>query len=718
MFDKDRVKTPTVLQMEAVECGAAALSIILQYYGRIVPLEELRIICGVSRDGSKASNVLKGARTFGLEAKGYRYDIPEVKKMTLPAILFWDFNHFLVIEGFGKEKVYLNDPATGPRTVTHEEFSKSYTGIALAFKPTEAFVPGGEKPGLLRRILPRLAGLETAVLFVTLATLGLVVPGLVVPTFSKVFVDDYLIGGYKDWVRPLLLGMAITAIVNMALYHLQQKFLLRLERRLSVVMSSGFFWHVLRLPLEFFQQRHPGDIAQRVSLNDTVAKLLSGDLATNAVNLLMLFFFAILMFQYSVLLTLISIAIAASNLIALGFTARMQRDGNLRMQQDHGKLVSTTMGAIQMIETLKATGGESAFFSRWAGYSAKVLNTGQQIGLPLTLLQSFPDLLGSINNVAVLGLGGYQVMQGEMTVGTLVAFQSLVGSFMAPVNQLVGLVSKMQSVEADLTRLDDVLRYPIDPLTTIDPELDATTPVKLHGSLELKDLTFGYSRLEPPLIENFSLSLKPGQRIALVGGSGSGKSTIAKMVVGLNKPWSGQILFDGRPREDIPRPVLVSSMAHVDQDIVIFAGTVRDNLCMWDETIPERAMIEAATDACIHSEITARPNGYQASVSERGTNFSGGHAQRLEIARALVKNPSLLVLDEATSALDPLTEKLIDDSIRRRGCSCLIIAHRLSTIRDADEIIVLERGKVVQRGSHKALLEEGGLYAKLIGMES
>jgi len=717
---ENRVRTDTVLQMEAVECGAAALAIILAYYGLIMPLEELRLLCGVSRDGSKASNIIKAARHLGLDAKGYRHDIPALYDMTFPVILFWEFNHFLVLEGFGPDKVFLNDPGCGPRVVSNLEFDKSYTGIVIEFSITERFIPAGQKQNIIQRLWPRLIHLKTALIFVFIVSLALVFPGLVVPTFTKIFIDDYLISGHTDWLRPLLLGMAVTAVIRGVLTALQQKYLLRLEKHLSITMSSDFFWHVLRLPIEFFQQRFAGDIAQRVKSNNTVAQLIAGDFATNAVNITMLVFFALLMFQYNVVLAVLSIIIGSINLFALKRIAKLQKDGNLKMQQDHAKLFATTMGGIQIMETLKATGGESDFFSTWSGYSIKVRNTSQKIGLPLRVLEALPDLLGAISNTIVLGYGGYLVMQGGMTMGSLVAFQSLLSSFMAPVNQLVGLTSQLQNIEADVTRLDDVQRYPIDPLTvehSISQGSEVASLAYLSGALEMRNISFGYSPLEPPLIEGFNLSLKPGQRIALVGGSGSGKSTRANLVVGLNKAWGGEILFDGYPREAIPRQTLVSSLAHVDQDIILFNGSVRDNLCLWDNTISESRLFQAATDAKIHDIISFRPGGYDSEVKERGSNFSGGQAQRIEIARALIQQPSLLVLDEATAALDPLTEQQIDDNIRRRGCACLIIAHRLSTIRDADEIIVMDQGKVVQRGTHDALINQPGLYANLIRVQ-
>lgn len=717
-----RVKTPTVLQMEATECGAASLAILMAYYGRIETLEALRSECGVTRDGSKASNIAKAARRYGFIAKGFRKEPEGLKALPLPMILFWNFNHFVVLEGIRKGKVYLNDPGTGPRVVSEEELDQAFTGVVLTFEPTPDFKQGGVRASLLNALRKRLASSKSALAYVILAGLFLVIPGLVIPSFSKVFIDHILIGQSMDWVRPLLLGMALTALLRAGLTWLQESYLLRFETKLAVSASAQFFHHVFRLPIDFFAQRYGGEIGSRIRLNDKVAQILSGELATNALNLLMILFYAALMFQYDLVLTLAGISMALLNLLALQFVSRKRIDINQRLLQEEGKLLGTTMNGLEMIETLKASSGESDFFAQWAGYQAKVITAQQKLGFSTQFLCAVPPLLMAVNNVAILALGGLRVMDGQLSIGMLVAYQSLMMSFLDPVNSMVNLGSKLQETDGDLKRLDDVLRYPREKRFAEDFPTDEETlmvqcPTKLSGRLDLVSVTFGYGKLDPPLIEDFSLSLAPGARAALVGGSGSGKSTVAKLVAGLYEPWSGEILFDGKPRHHYPHQVLSNSLGIVDQEIFLFGGPMRDNLTMWDETLSEARLVRAAKEALIHDDIASRAGGYDLAVAEGGGNFSGGQRQRMEIARALVSDPVILILDEATSALDPNTEKIIDDNIRRRGCTCLIIAHRLSTIRDCDEIIVLDGGRVVQRGTHDEMIRMDGPYAELIRAE-
>ncbi len=764
-----QVKTSTLLQMEAVECGAASLGIILSYYDRLVPLSELRQKCGISRDGSKASNILKAAKSYALTAKGFKKSLENLKTLAPPYIVFWNFNHFLVVEGFGKDCVYLNDPATGRRKVSLKEFDEAYTGIVLVMEPGEGFQKGGQRRSMVAALASRLANSRRALVFCLLTGLFLTLPRLTVPAFTQVFVDRILVENLQDWLRPMILGMLIAAILQGLLMRMQLKTLRKLLIKLSVTLSGQFLWHILRLPVGFYAQRFSGEISSRMELNDRVAEVLSGRLATTVIDTVMMGLYAVLMLTYDWLLTTITILFAALNFVALQTLSRSRVDANIGLAQEYGKSYGVAIGGIQAIETVKASGLESDLFTKFAGYYTKALNAQQKLGLQTRILNVLPTLLTALATASILVIGGFRVINGSLSIGMLVAYQLLASSFLKPVNNLINFGSTLQELESDLNRLDDVLQNSIDPSNVVPPVSQSPSlpvsqspslpipqspnppvsqspsppvpqspsppvpqspslpipqspspPVspdsfQLQGWIELRQLTFGYSSLEAPLIENLNLTVKPGQRVALVGGSGSGKSTIAKLICGLYPLWSGDILFDGISRTQIPRSVLAKSLAMVEQEIFLFAGSIRDNLTLWDTTIPEADLVKACQDADIHEAILSLSGGYEAQLSEGGNNLSGGQRQRLEIARALVRNPSILVLDEATSALDAETERIVDLNLRRRGCSCIVVAHRLSTIRDCDEIIVLQQGKVVQRGTHEELREQEGTYMRLIG---
>ena len=698
--------------MEATECGAAALGIVLEHYGSFVPLSRLREECGVSRDGSKASNVLKAARKYGLEARGFRKEPGDVPSMNMPVIVHWNFNHFLVVEGFDRKRVYLNDPAMGPYTVTHEEFDHAFTGVVLSLQRTPDFVPSGRRPSLFPALMRRLVGSRAALLYIALAGIGLVLPGLVVPVFSMVFVDEILVEGKHDWLPALLIGMAITAFLRSILTYLQKRYLLRLVMKLGVGMSSSFLWHALRLPVGFYFARSAGDLSGRVRLNDNVASILSGRLSTVLLDLFLVLFYGVFMSYLDGWLTLIGVATLLAHIALLRAAQRMRADLSRRVGQHAGKLAGVAASGLQMIETIKATGSENEFFGQWAGHQAKLAVAQQSVARREQVVLMASTALSHINSLLVLAVGALLVMDGHLSVGALVAFQSLMVSFVQPVERLAQAGAALQQLSGDLERLDDVLEHEQSELFKAASGEDGVQ--RLTGEIALRGITFGYLPFSPPLVQNLDLHIAPGQRVALVGGSGSGKSTIAKLVCGLYQPWQGDILFDGQKRDELPRAAITSSIAMVDQDIALFEGTVRDNITLWDSTIPETDVVQAAKDACIHEDITKLQGGYDARVTEGGFNFSGGQRQRLELARALVRQPACIVLDEATSALDPETERQGDENLRRRGCGCLIVAHRLSTIRDSDEIIVLERGQVVQRGSHEALLGQGGAYRELI----
>jgi len=730
-----RVKTPTLLQMEAVECGAAALGIILAYYGRIVPLAELRQACGVSRDGSNAYNVLKAARNYGMKAKGFKAELTALREMPRPYIVFWNFNHFLVVEGFGKDRVYVNDPAAGPRSISLEEFDQAYTGIVLVIEPGPDFKPGGSKPSIILALRSRLQYSMGAILYAVLAGFLLVLPGLAVPVFTQVFVDNILVQGQQDWLFPLLIGMLFTAVLQGLLVQRQLQYLRRLRLKLAAGTSSRFLWHLLRLPSDFYAQRFAGEISNRITLNDQVAEVLSGRLATTIIGMVTVILYALVMSIYDWQLTLIVVLFAIVNVLTLHWVSRQRVDTNMRFVQEQGKAAGVAIAALQSMETLKASALESDFFSRWSGYYAKSINAQQELGITNQTLSIMPSVLSSLTGIMLLVTGGLKVINGDLSIGMLVAFLGLMQNFQKPVNNLVVFGGTLQELEGDLNRLDDVLQNPTDPQieegerggrgeegkfshSPTHPLSPSYFPTpKLQGYVELRNVTFGYNRLEAPLIENFCLSIKPGQRVALVGGSGSGKSTVAKLVTGLYEPWEGEILFDGKPRSEYGRSLLANSLAVVEQDILLFGGTVRENLTLWDATVPDSSLMRACQDAAIHDVVLALPGGYDGELMEGAANLSGGQRQRLEIARALVHNPTILVMDEATSALDAETEQIIDWNLRRRGCSCIIVAHRLSTIRDSDEIIVLERGRVMQRGTHEQLQQIEGPYSLLISSE-
>ncbi|MGW5349545.1 NHLP family bacteriocin export ABC transporter peptidase/permease/ATPase subunit [Streptomyces sp. NPDC004031] len=714
-----RARTPVVLQMEAVECGAAALATVLAHHGRHVPLEELRVACGVSRDGSRASNLLKAARGHGLTAKGMQMEPAALAGTRPPAVLFWEFNHYVVYEGtgrrLGRRGVHLNDPARGRRFVTAEEFDAAFTGVVLTFEPGAGFTRTPRPPGFVRGLPARLRGASATTAAAVLAGFLLVLTGAAAPALSRTYIDTFLLGGQTSLLGTLLTAMGTLVALTGLLTWVQQANLLRGRIASATLGSARFMRHLLRLPVRFFAQRSPADLVQRLQSHDTVAETLARDLAAAGVDAVVVLLYAALLWTYDPQLTALGVLVALANVAAMRTVVRMRATGTRKLRADTARLTSTAYSGLQLIETMKATGGEDGYFRRWAGQHAATLEGRQRLGVPGAVLAVVAPTLAAANSALVLLIGGHRAVGGGITVGLLVAFQALVTGFTAPVTRLSAVAGRAQDLAADVARLKDVENFPADPVHS--PARAAARPAdarRLTGHVVLDGVTFGYSPLDPPLLTGFSLAVGPGRQVALVGGSGSGKSTVARLVAGLYEPSSGEVRIDGRRLADLPRAVLAASVAFVDQDVFLFEGTVRDNVTLWDPSIPDEAVRAALADAALLDVVTRRPGGIHGRVEQDGRNFSGGQRQRLELARALVRDPAVLVLDEVTSALDAETERLVIDNLRRRGCARVVVAHRLSTVRDSDEIVVLERGRIVERGRHEGLAAAGGPYAALV----
>ena len=708
-------RVPVVMQMEALECGAASLAMIMAYYKKWVPLEQVRLDCGVSRDGSNAKNVLLAARNYGFQAAGFRCETDSLRtEIQLPCILHWNFNHFVVLRGFRGKYAYLNDPARGEIRVGPEEFNRSFTGVCLQITPGPEFEPGGKRKSTLAFARKRLTGAGAAVAFVMLSTAIGALFGILNPVFSNFFMDRLLTGENRELLTPFLILLAVLGAAQILVAWIQAVYSLKINGKMALVGSSSFFWKLLRLPMSFFSQRMSGDVLQRMGSNAAIAGTLVDTFAPLLLNTGMMIFYLVVMLRYSPVLTLVGLVTIVLNLLISQIISHKRVNITRVQLRDSGKLAAATVSGIQMVETIKSSGAENGYFQKWAGYQASVNAAQVRFARLDQYLGMIPALLSSLAGAAVLILGVRQAMDGQFTIGMILSFQGFLSAFMSPAMLLISAGQSIQEMRTEMERVEDVMSYPDDPVFSDAPLTEEQDYSKLSGEVELRHVTFGYSPLSQPLIRDFSLHVKPGSRVAFVGGSGCGKSTLSKLISGLYQPWSGEILFDGKPISQIDRSVFTGSVAVVDQDIVLFEDTIANNIKMWDSSIEDFEMILAARDAQIYDDIMARDGGFSGMLTENGQDLSGGQRQRLEIARVLAQDPTLIILDEATSALDALTEYELVKAIKDRGITCIVIAHRLSTIRDCDEILVLDKGAVVERGTHDELYARGGLYADLI----
>lgn len=711
-------KVPFIMQIEALECGAASLAMILAYYDKWIPLEQVRRDCGVSRDGSNALNVMRAARNYGLEATGYRYEPDYLRDNgTFPCIAHWEFNHFVVVDGFKNGKVYLNDPARGTVTLPFEEFDEKFTGLCVLFSPSEIFEPGGKPKSTFEFAKKRLVGCSVAIAFVIAMNIISSLIGIINPVFSRIFMDRLLTGKDPDWHIPFIIVMVAFGCIQLISQLISTIYSRRIDGKMSIYGTTSYMWKVLNLPMDFFSQRYAGDILSRRAGNASISNSLIYTFAPMALNAFMMVFYLVVMFKNSVILTMIGISsIVINMLISRIISARRVNISRIQMR-DAGKLSSCTTAGIEMIETIKSSGAEDGYFQKWAGYQASVNTQKVKFAKLNHYLGSIPSLVSALTNTIVLAMGVYLVINGRFTIGMITAFQGFLSSFSAPASTFISTGQTMQELRTDMERIEDVMEYPEDDNGAARYTTGEGGYKKLRGVVEMKSVTFGYSKLADPLIKDFSLKLERGSRVAFVGESGCGKSTLSKLLSGLYSPWEGEILFDGRPMKDIDRSVFTGSLAVVDQDIIMFEDTISSNIRMWDDSIKEFEVIAAARDAQIHEDIMTRDGGYEYRMIEGGKDFSGGQRQRMEIARVLAQDPTIVILDEATSALDAKTEYDVVNAIKERGITCIVIAHRLSTIRDCDEIIVLKHGEVVDRGTHEELYAKGGYYKELVQSE-
>ena len=704
-------RVPVVLQMEAAECGAASLAMILGYYGRYEELTVLRRACGTTRDGSRLSHVMKAAEAYGLETDARRAGA-ELKGIRLPAIVFWNNNHFLVAERMTDSAVLLCDPARGRVRVSREEFAEGFSGVVLQLKPGPDFRRGG-KPFRSRSVIRSLfRGKGGVFFFLAVMSLLLNLVGTVIPGLTSLFVDYYLPMLQHTSLTAYFAVFAVLLLLQLGISGLRMRIVARFERIQTAMTNAGIMRKLLRLPMSFFQSRSHTGVLSRLGTIDQLAEFLSSRLVPVIMGIVFTLVYFVLLFYYSVTIGLGVLAIIALLVAMLALLLRSGLGRANRVTNTMADFFSTTVQSLRLFDTVKSTATEDAAVEQSMCAYVEFENAAQQMNGVTTLMQAIPAVAPLLIQLFIITVGGFEAAGHRMTIGTVLACQSIGMSVFAPIAEFISEYSSFQTMDSDICGLHDIEAESDDPVSGRQVPREKE---RLEGRITFEHVTFGYNPAMPPVLRDVSFDVLPGRSFAVVGGSGSGKTTLLRLLEGLYVPDAGRILLDGVPLTETNRDMVTESVSVISQGSALFNGTVRDNITLFDPTIPMERVRRAAEDACIADDIEEKSNGMNERIDVNSCGFSGGQVQRIAIARALVREPSVLILDEATGALDPLTEEKVMRNIRGRGITLIIVAHRLSTVRDCDMICVLKDGAIAERGTHDELMAPGfHLYRRLV----
>lgn len=703
-------KVKPVLQMEVTECGAASLCMILDYYGKSVTMEQLRLECGVSRNGVNAKNIARAAMLHGLKPRALKVGIHAARGLKFPAIIHWNMDHFVVLCGFTKKGAVIADPASGLRQIPEDEFSNNFTGIALEFTPTESFEKNRTLKNKNDYIKSCLKSFAPVMFIFLICEFCVLASGGVLPFLSSVYINRVLLDGkiqQLSFVTAVLLACLLLAFLGGVI---RVSTINRVVKQLNAKLNLGFFEHILKLPIEFFLQRNSGELAMRQGEAMNTGRLIVSMLPFIFTSMLQVLVYLGLLFFMNLKIAAIGVTMVVVNFIAAVLASKRYREKVMRSDRERAMLQGLISQTIDAMETIKSCGCEDAVFERLISAGSISINARTEIEKTSVLTNTVFTFLNTFSSALVIVAGIWEILFSSLTTGSLIALQGVMVAMLAPVGSAMNMGFQIQQLSGITHRTNDVMRYMEDTKFAEEEQKELT---ELDSDITLEDITFGYSPLDTPILQNFDLHIKKGGSLAIIGGSGSGKSTVAKLIAGLFCEKDGKIYFGSRERKEIRRDDFYSETAVVTQNIRLFEGTVLDNITMFDHTIPYDDVVAAAKIACIHEGIIARPSGYREWVSENGRNFSGGQRQRIEIARAIVKKPRLLIMDEATSALDADTEMNIMKAVSDMGITTIVVAHRLSAIRYCDSIMVMKNGEITEYGTHCDLMALNGEYAAL-----